>query len=1016
MLTDFPGKTGHFNIAERIGIKCRSIGTSLLNDVRGEVVPAIMSQHGRNPEETNMDILSRWVQGRGIADRTWRGLLGVLRLHCPGLAQDIEETLRAETDDSTSTPPQQESSFNKKLRDWYAESPLPYYFDPQCYKWMPNVSKKYIHPDIISKEEQEKKRDSQKEANLRGERWRITEKHSGTLEEDSSDTEGRDGGDTVELEELLEARSGTKCKCVLVEGGPGMGKSTLAWQVCHHWGIRELYSQYSTVLFLPLRDNEVQQAKQVEDLFLYLEDKQAREEMKREIGDGKDTLVILDGLDELPGQLLSKRSIFTDLLSGKVLSECTILVTSRPSATQQLLRCWKRRVSKHYIICGFNEGNIEEYTESILSGEQLTDFQKHLSIHPHIQAIMYVPLNSAIVMAVYLQYKQLPKTLTELYKALVETILSQYMDDNPELCGEEELLRAIDLDLPKSVHSHFIDLCKIAFDTLCRQKLMFTDKTMPKVLHDLGFTDSVPGLYMHKSCSYNFLHLSIQEFLAACYVSLLSPQEHEQLLLRSHREHHLRNMMKFVAGITKFEGIRKEAVNQVAELCGLDEYILELLYECQNVCILDNVGSTYSVCLWWYTPLHHCLALGYCIANSKCAWKLKLRSHLGAMEVQMLLQGLRDCTQPAYTIKHLEWNGYSDEVCGKLFTHAPIYFTTHIESMELKVIGNLSYFSRWLPSCRLKTLSLPELQPYNIEMVSRALTAHAVPSLKILNMKESTFTLHGLLTFVSMLVQNQSRVEVDTSSSNIVLTVGLHHGILDKKVTQVVTERSEYLASFFYLFLLCGFSYKVPRTLDAVSVALKEPFRAMLATLLLDLRPFGFNQHDSRDIERMPYKVIAINLHGEVRAIQLKLNFNTVLDISGMSLGERGALAVAEVLKYNTTLTNLDMSRNSVGEKGALAMAEVLKHNKTLRKLNISYNSVGERGALAMAETLKQHNTTLTVLDMSGNSVGERGALAMAEMLEHNTTLEKLVLCDYTIGVEGTKALIIRERGCELPP
>ena len=100
-LTDFPGKIQHFNIAVRIGIKYLSFGTGLLNDETGAIVPDIVSVHRGNAEQINMDVLSRWVQGKGIADRTWRGLLGVLRVHCPGLAQDIEETLRAETNDSS---------------------------------------------------------------------------------------------------------------------------------------------------------------------------------------------------------------------------------------------------------------------------------------------------------------------------------------------------------------------------------------------------------------------------------------------------------------------------------------------------------------------------------------------------------------------------------------------------------------------------------------------------------------------------------------------------------------------------------------------------------------------------------------------------------------------------------------------------------------------------------------------------------------------------------------------------
>ena len=100
-LTDFPGKIRHFNIAVGIGIKYLSFGTGLLNDENGDIVPVIVSEHRGNAEQINMDVLSRWVQGKGISDCTWRGLLGVLRLHCPGLAQDIEETLRAETNDSS---------------------------------------------------------------------------------------------------------------------------------------------------------------------------------------------------------------------------------------------------------------------------------------------------------------------------------------------------------------------------------------------------------------------------------------------------------------------------------------------------------------------------------------------------------------------------------------------------------------------------------------------------------------------------------------------------------------------------------------------------------------------------------------------------------------------------------------------------------------------------------------------------------------------------------------------------
>ena len=686
----------------------------------------------------------------------------MLRVHYPGLARDIEETVRAETDTISAEsglpchgPQSMLSRFSAELRAKYAEYNMPHHSNPQCRKWMPHVSKEYIHPDIISKEEQEEQPDSHKEAVLRGQQWSISE----------------EGGKTyVKLAKLLAVKSGKKCKCVLVEGGPGMGKSTLAWQVCHCWGRREHFDQYSTVLLFPLRDKRVQQAKQVEDLmFFHLRDKEAQEEVKQGIGTGKVTLIILDGLDELPGHLLLEQSIFTDLLSGEVLGDATILVTSRPSAAQQLLTCWKQRISKHFVIHGFNNGDIREYAKSILSGEKLTEFQTHLSIHPHIQSIMYVPLHSAIVMAVYLRHKQLPKTLTQLYTWLVKIILSQYTTDHSD-CNGEENVHFLGLKLPQKVHAYFMQLSKCAYVNVCDQQLIFSD--LPEELHDLGFTDSVPELFLPKSCSYNFLHLSIQEFLAAYYVSHRSSQEQKQLLLRSRREHHFENMMRFVAGIMKFEGIRKETVKQVVVVekistkgkCCLDGYGLELLYECQNMSVLDK-ENTYTADLEWSSQAHHWLALGYCIANSKCVWEIRQSCHYG--HTQMLVKGLQDCNiQPAYTIKYIV--DHASHFI-HLLTQAPVYFTTHMEEINMKDANfhecSCTDFCQWLPTCHLNTLSLPPLQPCDVEMVSRMLTA--APSLKILEMTFLKFTLQSMQAFVSMLQQNQSLTCVDIRDCSI---------------------------------------------------------------------------------------------------------------------------------------------------------------------------------------------------------------------------------------------------------
>ena len=228
--------------------------------------------------------------------------------------------------------------------------------------------------------------------------------------------------------------------------------------------------------------------------------------------------------------------------------------------------------------------------------------------------MLYVPLHCVIAVTVYLQCQQSrtppPKTLTGLYTCLTQTILTQYLNDHPQYTGGGYTLDTVfDLCIPRPVHNYFKELCRIAFEHVSDRQLIFSD--MPKELHDLGFTDAVPELLLYQQSanySYNFLHLSVQEFLAAYHFSLMSPSEQEQLLKQS--GHLTLGMFRFVAGITKFEGLNKMVVRQAigirentSEQSGsLDNYSLELLYECQDMSILDT-EYTYSVKL--YDPSPH---------------------------------------------------------------------------------------------------------------------------------------------------------------------------------------------------------------------------------------------------------------------------------------------------------------------------------------------------------------------------------------------------------------------------
>ena len=73
----------------------------------------------------------------------------------------------------------------------------------------------------------------------------------------------------IGIEQIAQLPNGLQPKCILVEGAPGVGKSTFAWKLCRKWGKGKFLQQYQLVVLLRLRDKSVQAAKNISDLFQY---------------------------------------------------------------------------------------------------------------------------------------------------------------------------------------------------------------------------------------------------------------------------------------------------------------------------------------------------------------------------------------------------------------------------------------------------------------------------------------------------------------------------------------------------------------------------------------------------------------------------------------------------------------------------------------------------------------------------------------------------------------------------
>ena len=609
----------------------------------------------------------------------------------------------------------------------------------------------------------------------------------------------------VELEQLMNTKPGIKQQCViLVEGAPGVGKTTLSWEICQRWSEGKLFRQYSLILLLRLRDHSVQTAKTIKDLVLYpYEEHLEAITQHLKYTNGKNTLILLEGLDELPQHLLTQTSIFTRLLAGQDLPNATILVTSRPSATAQLWERWKARITKHVEILGFTEDNITAYVASILHTRQLPNFDTYLCTAPSIRQLMYIPLHSGIVVELYRMCtgadKPLPTNKTDLYRVLVKTILTRYLAKHPQYKDDKRDVKQF-TDLPVDVYRAFMELTELAYNTVTLQMLVFKDKTEP--IQHLGFMDAVTELFPLKhetSYSFNFLHLSIQEFLGAVYVSQMDTSTQEQLLANMSTKLHLHNMAIFLAGITKFKGMNQELVKRVIQseceeddedgTLTLSKYCLELAFETEVNVLYGHRHYTGTYELTQYSPLFDFTALGYFIARSQEKWALQLGGIGDYMQttsgVELLVHALHNHGGSGYIIDSIRCFHKQTEIAQRLLAGLPSHTLLSVKSLALRS-ETLQPLPASLPGLVSTMNTLRILTLWRATSPTLANTLHVMARVPIctlewLNLSYSPFSPPGMAALSALLEHSTSLRTLGlqdcdlTPDLAILLATGLHH-------------------------------------------------------------------------------------------------------------------------------------------------------------------------------------------------------------------------------------------------
>ena len=404
--------------------------------------------------------------------------------------------------------------YAKYLRAYYRKRKLPIHS-----KWPPTASKKYIHLAVVKKEEVSKQQaDEFTRATLHGNIEDIIRKKV-----------------SLDFSGIGKKEDGSPAQMILVEGGPGIGKTTFAWKVCRKWSKGKILQQYRLVVLLRLRDKRVREARSIWDL-LYYSDDDLRREIAQEVtrSNGESVLLLYEGFDELPGKLQTQGSIFLDILYQECLPAANVLITSRPSATEFLQDNLKENIDQHIEILGFTKQDVQSYIQSAVKDRGVcNEFSRYLKCYPHISGLMYVPLNAVIITEIYKTTKLdksqdfVPTTLTELYTSLTRGMLLRYLKSHNEY-GKQNLKLKSFSDLPEDLHKEFHAICRIAFEGILKDEFIFDD--LAQDFNTLDLMQSASELYVDQGAvvSHNFFHLTLQEFLAAVHVSNIPTQEQLQ--------------------------------------------------------------------------------------------------------------------------------------------------------------------------------------------------------------------------------------------------------------------------------------------------------------------------------------------------------------------------------------------------------------------------------------------------------------------------------------------------------
>ena len=498
------------------------------------------------------------------------------------------------------------------LKQRYLEEPI-LQDDP----WPPSIGQHYINLALIEHDKRKHIQQSFQEDLLRGKIDQIQEE---------KETITAKGMFTKNGKQLPSFR-------MLMDGAPGVGKTTLCRKICQDWAKGDILQDCCLLVYVPLRDRRMATAQRIEDLF-YHDNPDMLDSVTKHVREtqGAGTCFIFDGFDELSKRERERESLFLDIFKGKILRQSSVLVSSRPYASDRIQRMGA--VTRHIEVLGFDELDIRECIETAIPEDQkASSLIEQLNSRQELLSLCYIPLNCAILIYVYTQEGYtVPITISELFDLFISNTLQRQTD----IHGFSK----------KTLKQHVGTLSELAFNSLTEDKLAFDNEEVPEHEATLGLMTATKSFSSSgMAVTYQFIHLTIHEYLAAKWITSQFTEEGQAAFLQKHLlDDRFKMVLIFLSGITKLEGW---ALQNVLSMQRLQMYptdseeehnktvlkqfnfLIHLAYESQNPKSCSAVAASVEGKVLKYNKLGGTLrdefegnTMGYFIAQSGCTWEM----------------------------------------------------------------------------------------------------------------------------------------------------------------------------------------------------------------------------------------------------------------------------------------------------------------------------------------------------------------------------------------------------------